>query len=175
MARCTKIPAGGKSILHGRTHGTCAHRARSALIGPRSVCDRGTGGRVQATKQRCRSILAAHFRTRMARGSQTGFQQPPASDRQIRPGAKPPPQAQRRRGQIRLARLRHCVGLIQGAATMEPRWTDGGGPLRGARTPNLRVRSPALYPVELGAVVSDPPYGTRRRLSTQSGHDRPWQ
>ena len=25
------------------------------------------------------------------------------------------------------------------------------GPLRGARTPNLRVRSPTLYPVELGA------------------------
>src|SRR5436190_8072973 len=25
------------------------------------------------------------------------------------------------------------------------------GPLRGTRTPNLRVRSPALYPVELGA------------------------
>ena len=26
------------------------------------------------------------------------------------------------------------------------------GPLRGTRTPNLRVRSPTLYPVELGAV-----------------------
>ena len=29
-----------------------------------------------------------------------------------------------------------------------------GGPLRGARTPNLRVRSPTLYPIELGAVLS---------------------
>ena len=55
-----------------------------------------------------------------------------------------------------------------------PLRTFNCGPLRGSRTPNLRVRSPALYPVELGAVTyKQDPQPTACPVSTNSCHQRP--